>query len=89
MLGILGDRLVRRWFEYQGDFDFANQTRYQVAAEDFAKGVVNNPPCDACTRGVAVLRRPLDHLLGRGETEKSRSSGTIYKSTDCSLTRHR
>ena len=52
MLKVLSGRPVRRQFEYDGDFDFS-MNRYHVAAENFLKGIVNDPPCTNCRQGVA------------------------------------
>lgn len=53
MLAVLSERPVQRLFEYNGDFDFAHMPRYHQAAENYSKGVINNPACDSCLQGVA------------------------------------
>lgn len=60
MLKVLSGHPVRRQFEYDGDFDFS-MNRYYVAAENFSRGIVNDPPyincCQAAAPETASLRK--------------------------------
>jgi hypothetical protein len=62
MLSVLSDRPVLRQFEYDGDFDFG-MNRYHVAAENFSKGIINDPPCTNCRQGVAPETASLREFL--------------------------
>ena len=48
-----------------GDFDFS-MNRYHVAAKNFSKGIVNDPPCTNCRQGVAPETASLREFLISG-----------------------